>query len=89
MTRETQKLSLKETMPAREYELLQMLTYKRKAWSAVENAFISTYILPLDVEEDDGGMTVLDTPVGGAITLDDATRFIWAEAEMLDRLAGP
>ncbi len=55
MTRETQKLSLKETMPAREYELLQMLTYKRKAWSAVENAFISTYILPLDVEEDDGG----------------------------------
>jgi hypothetical protein len=36
------------------------------------------------VEEDDDGMST--ATLTQAITLDEATRFIWAEADMLDRL---
>jgi 3-phenylpropionate/cinnamic acid dioxygenase small subunit len=41
------------------------------------------------VEEDDDRMNaLLDTPASAtAITLDEAMRFVWAEAETLDRLA--
>ncbi len=52
MTRQTQKLSLKETLPPREYELLEMLTYRRPAWSSTELDFIDKYIKSLGVEED-------------------------------------
>jgi 3-phenylpropionate/cinnamic acid dioxygenase small subunit len=39
------------------------------------------------VEKDDDGMSAPLATATGAVTLDEAIRFIWAETEILDRLA--